>query len=389
MSQDSPSSSRRDFLLGRALGRSIEHQLEKSIEAASPLDSSVYQGNASHPNSGYLEQFAKNAMACEFEFSFNLGQYPQASSVAGEAFQELDRLEAQMTVYRDDSEISRVNLVGHQHPVVISAPLIQLLQRAKNLTRITQGAFDVTSGHLSQLWGFERRAGKVPQASDIQSALQLVGDHQVLIDEAASTVALQQEGVKINLGGIGKGFALDELAQLFADHAIHDFVLHGGQSSLLVRGSAGSNETVNQESADGENVTTIDSGAGWRIGITHPNLPEVRLAEVTLRNCALGTSGTARQGFFHRGKRYGHVIDPRTGWPAGHFLSSTVIADRAETADALATAFFVMSLDEIEAVCASHPEISAIIVHSDQPNSPHVNVTTLNVPDDDWRLVTA
>ena len=119
-------------------------------------------------------------------------------------------------------------------------------------------------------------------------------------------------------------------------NGIRDFAIHGGQSSVLCGGDYLTN--------DG------DSGAGWPIGLSHPVLPEVRLAHFNLRGRALGTSGSGRQGFFHQGKRYGHIIDPRTGWPTDHFLSTTVISPSAALSDALATAFFVMDIEELSLI---------------------------------------
>ena len=164
---------------------------------------------------------------------------------------------------------------------------------AKQIHQDTGGAFDVTSGQLSQLWGFESRKGAVPPEDKIASVLKLVGSDFLVIDEANQKLSIPEPGVKINLGGIGKGYSLDRVAELFAQHSIYDFVIHGGQSSVLARG--GSGEPVADEPAEQR---------CWRVGISHPTAAGVRLAEIQLRNQALGTSGTARQGFFHRGKRY-------------------------------------------------------------------------------------
>ena len=286
------------------------------------------------------------------------------------AFQLIDDLEDQLTIYRDHSEVSQLNQLATQTPQAVEAGLLELLRMAKQIHQDTGGAFDVTSGQLSQLWGFESRKGAVPPEDKIASVLKLVGSDFLVIDEANQKLSIAETGVKINLGGIGKGYSLDRVADLFAQHSIYDFVIHGGQSSVLARG--GSGEPVADEPAEQR---------CWRVGISHPTAASVRLAEIQLRNQALGTSGTARQGFFHRGKRYGHIIDPRSGWPTNHFLSTTVVSPLAAVSDALATAFFVMQPEEVFAFCENRPELKVVLVSEVSRNSTRVKVTTINFDD--------
>jgi len=316
---------------------------------------------------GVWEQYSKRAMACEFEISFNLHQYRQASSATMLAFQLVDDLEDQLTIYRDHSEVSLLNRLATQTPQPIEPGLLSLLRLAKQIHHDTGGAFDITSGQLSQLWGFESRKGTVPAEDKIAAALKFVNSDFLAFDETEQKLSITQEGVKINLGGIGKGYTLDRVAELFEQHSIHDFVIHGGQSSVLARG--GSGEHV---------IDQLPEQRCWHVGISHPTAAGVRLAQVQLRNQALGTSGTARQGFFHRGKRYGHIIDPRTGWPTSHFLSTTVVSDSAAVSDALATAFFVMKPADVFAFCENRPELKAVLVEGVSRSSSRVKVTTLN-----------
>lgn len=413
---------RRDFLLGRSAAMEAERLAKQAVDR-------LAKGIASTDGprqSGYLEQYCKSAMACEFEISFNLHQYPQASPAAMEAFDLIDRLEQQMTVYRDDSEVSLLNSNAVNNTLKVEPGLFRLLSIGQAIAIGTAGAFDMTAGHLSEVWGFERRQGKLPTQEMIEEALQLVGAENLILDASEMKVKLALDGVKINLGGIGKGFALDRVAMRFAELGIRDFILHGGQSSLLAFGSsdveavednevtplgdAVADPTQRNESqmddsrkvaasfddttpgettgiASSSGLMSSEPKKGWGIGVTHPNLPEVRLAELTLCDQALGTSGTARQGFYHRGKRYGHIIDPRTGWPASHFLSTTVLAPTAAEADALATAFFVMTTDEVEAYCDRNRAISAILISGVGKTSSEVNVTTINVEEDRLKIL--
>ena len=150
----------------------------------------------------------------------------------------------------------------------------------------------------TKLWGFDKRQGALADPDSLASALEQIGSQHVqLMDNRR--IQLLREGISIDVGGIGKGYSIDRATELIESHGIGDFLIHGGQSSVTARGHRAVAEQPN----------------GWTIGISHPTVPNVRLAELYLRNQSLGTSGSARQGFFHQGKRYGHVIDPRTGWP--------------------------------------------------------------------------
>ena len=364
---------RRDFLSGRSAVRAIGDAIN-SVSATEP------QANAAagsiERQSAYLEEYSKPAMACEFQLLFNMHQYPQSGSATGEAFELIDALEDQMTVYRDHSEISQLNRLAFQTPVKVEQRLFELLQSAEKIYRETDGAFDVTAGQLSKLWGFEKRSAKIPQPHAIQTTLQTVGSQHISLDEESATVSFAVEGLKINLGGIGKGYAIDRTGSLLRIEGINDFAIHGGQSSVLC---AGNNVTQNRRTSD-------NAKSGWPIGLSHPVLPEIRLATFHLNDQALGTSGSGRQGFFHDGKRYGHIIDPRTGWPADRFLSTTVISPSAALSDALATAFFVMKLEEIEDYCRTNTDVAAVITLGDPAaGRGDVELVWFNLGDDDWQ----
>jgi thiamine biosynthesis lipoprotein len=354
-------SSRREFITGMGAIKAARDQIQVPAQPDS--------WNHSAEVDGLWEQYSKSAMACQFEISFNLHQYRQASSATMLAFQLIDDLEDQLTIYRDHSEVSQIN----QQPAGVwsnvESGLFELLKLAKQLHRDTAGAFDITAGELSRLWGFESRRGKLPSEQEIEEALSNVDSHLLKLNEPNLQASRTKAGVKINLGGIGKGYALDRVARLFEERGIHDFSIHGGQSSVLARGK-GSDQT----------------DAGWLVGLSHPSIAGVRLGMVRLKNQALGTSGTARQGFFHHGKRYGHIIDPRTGWPSSHHLSTTVVSGSAAVSDALATAFFVMETGQIEAYCDDHPEIKTILVQGVGKNSGRVKVIALNFEDSELKI---
>ncbi|MEM9943555.1 MAG: FAD:protein FMN transferase [Planctomycetota bacterium] len=354
--------SRRDFLTGKSLvGDSQNGESNRT---------GIPHQVAQNRSQSYVEQYSRNAMACEFEISLNLHQYRHAGQAVMDAFELLSQLESQMTVYSNDSEVSEINREAFDVPYTVERKLFRLFQRAKKLHQQTGGAFDITSGQLFKLWGFFKRDGKVPQADDIDRIISKIGSEHIILDPVEDTIRITQSGCEINLGAIGKGFALDRMGQIFQERKIDDFVIHGGQSSVLANGSSVPNQNESAKSSE---------NPGWKIGVTHPTLPGKRLGEVSLNNQALGTSGTARQGFYFNGKRYGHIIDPRTGWPTNHFLSTTVVTSIAADADALATAFFVMQLDEIFEYCSQNPDVGAILVAPDSSAKGKIKIHTANL----------
>jgi len=337
-------SSRRAFLAGRSALDAIEDAAD-GRDTIDPPESVARQRGAAGP----LElQVSRRAMACEFAVFFDTNRYQHGTEAAMSALDLIESLEQQMTVYRGDSEISTLNARAAAAPVRVEPRLFRLLERAVQLSEQTGGAFDVTSGPLSKVWGFHRREGRIPTEADLKQTMNHVGSHLLQFDPARRTIGFARQGVEINLGSIGKGYALDRAAEQLKTDEVRDFLIHGGASSIWAGGSASGRSE--------------DEGPGWLVGIRHPARPGKRLVEVLLHERGLATSGSAVQHFHHRGKKYGHIIDPRSGWPAETNLSSTVIAPTAAEADALATAFFVMTLDEIEAFCGEHTEIGAIVV---------------------------
>jgi len=295
----------------------------------------------------YLIQVSRTAMACEFEVFLNGDEYPEGPDAAVAALDQVDRLEDQLSIYREQSELSRLNRTAAKGPVEVEQSLFELLTQAVKLWRRTEGAFDVTSGPLSKVWGFSRRLGRMPSDTDLAAARQAVGSQYLTLDKSARTVKFERPGMEINLGAIGKGYALDCCAVLLEAAGIQNFLLHGGTSSVVARGTRAG--------------LALDR-PGWTVSLRHPLRTERRLAEFRLANRALGTSGSGNQFFFHQGRRLAHVIDPRSGWPAEQVLSATVLAPTAAEADALSTAFFVGGAAVAERYCAEHPEIAAVLV---------------------------
>jgi thiamine biosynthesis lipoprotein len=310
-------------------------------------------------------------MACEFQLLLNAGQHPNATGAALDAMDVIERLEDQLSWFRDTSEVSRINRMAATSPVIVEPRLFQLLFEAISLSEQTGGAFDITAGPLWKLWGFHRREGKPPTRAHIQEALTRTGSRQVQLDTEAGTIQFARDGVEINLGAIGKGYALDRCGAQLLAAGVDNFLVHGGQSSMLARGGRAGVSTGEPK---------------WTVALRHPRKPDQRLAEIHLRDRALGTSGSGNQYFHFGGKRYGHVLDPRSGQPADTLLSATVLAPTAAQADALATAFFVMGMEASIEFCESRPELGALLLSEDQ-QAGSLKLVTVGIEPGDWQRI--
>ncbi len=355
-----PSPTRRDFLKGHAGA------------APPPADDTAAQPPADvaeHAAAPYLIQLKRRAMACDFELFLNAGQYPHATEVAFEAFDLIEALEAQLTVYRETSEVMQLNRLAASGPQTVEPRLFDLLVQSLRLHHDTAGAFDITSGPLSKVWGFYRRQGSIPEPHALEEAMQRVGSTHLKLDREARTVRFDLPGMELNLGSIGKGYALDRSDELMSAAGIADFLWHGGQSSVLARGRC---------------ATQPPGEQGWIVGIRHPMGRDRRLAEIRLHSRALATSGASVQYFRHKGRRYGHILDPRTGWPAEGVLSATALAPTAAEADALATAFYVMGVEATLEYCRTHEQIGAVLLYP-ATNGSNIETVTAGLDASDCR----
>lgn len=356
--------SRRDFLFGRSAARALADRLQVPFAGRAPAGTPGFQ------TPSYTLRISRWAMACTFEVCLNAGQYAQGTQTALRALELVESLERQMSVFLADSELAQINRMADKQPVPVELRLFKLLQMALQLNSETAGAYDITTGPLWEVWGFARRKGAVPSQEELHQALQRVGSRFVELDADAQTVRFLRPGVQLNLGSIGKGYALDRCAELLAEAGIDDFLLHAGHSSVLARGAqhqpppgAGQGESrATRHCTVAHEPVTKAASAGWTVGLRHPLRPDRRVAALRLQDRALGTSGGAFQSFCHQGRRLSHVIDPRTGRPAEGVLSATVLAPSAALADALATAFFVMGPEAAGVYCQDHPEIAAVLI---------------------------
>lgn len=311
-------------------------------------------------------------MACQWDILLNHGQYPTGPEHALRALESIEDWEERLSVFRPSSELSQINHQAADQPVAVSDAMWTVLELARDLWEWTGGAFDITSAPLSQCWGFLKREGRMPDEQEIAAALKNVGMDQVELNAEHQTVQFLNPQITLNLGGIGKGWALDQIAQQLREQNVDDFLFHAGQSSVVAAGNrvtaemvaAARNRSQPEPSAEASepHSSEAEPGIGWDVGVSHPLFPDQQLGVIHLHDQALGTSGSARQFVHYRGQRLSHILDPRTGRPAQGVLSATVLAPTAAQADALGTACFVLGPDACQELVQQIPDLQILMV---------------------------
>lgn len=259
-----------------------------------------------------------DAMATRFEVALCGGDPARLRAAAEAALAEVKRLDTKLSRFRLDSEISRINRLAASEPVKVEPWLFDLLADAIRISGQTEGAFDITVTPLMALWGFPDGKHRVPGALEVQSLLELVGFRHVILDADMLSVRFDREGVCIDLGGIGKGYAVDRAVEVLIESGVSSALVNGGASSVRAIGVPA-----------GEHA--------WRVGVRHPS-GEDPVEIIDLQDSALAVSAVHGRSFSKGGLDYGHVIDPRTGRPVEHTLLAAVTGPSAMTCDALSTA---------------------------------------------------
>ncbi len=327
-------SSRRDFLTGRAVHKEIRRVGDEIADALVDAE----PGRVA-PVASQTVRLETKAMGCPWCVIMNPGP-PRQVMVASDAFDCVRDAEQLLTIYRDDSDVAQLNREASSGWQEVSEELESFLKTCREIYDSTSGAFDPATGRLIQLWKSTRLNNRIPEQTEVDEALANSGMQYVVQSE---------EGVKferdllLDFASIGKGYGIDKAATHIKTEEIENFLVHGGQSSLFASGTH----------------RDLD---GWPIGLKNPLFTDKRYATILLKNSGMSTSGSNIQFFRFEGKRYGHLLDPRTGWPANGLLSVTVIAPTATEADALSTAFYAMGLDKAVQYCDDHPQVGAILV---------------------------
>jgi thiamine biosynthesis lipoprotein len=280
-------------------------------------------------------------MACRFEVTLDESDARHVEA-ARQALDEADAIEAALTWFRDTSELSRVNREAAAGPVAVGPLLFELLRLCRELHALTGGAFDPASTALSRAWGFLERSPRVPAAEALAAARALSGMDKVELDEAARSVRFTAPGVEVSFGAVGKGWALDRIAASLQERGVARALVSAGGSSQRAWGPD-----------------------EWELALEPARRP---LGRLFLRDGALATSAAGEQHFEADGRRYGHVLDPRSGWPAEGVRAASVVASEAAVADAVSTAILVAGPALAESVCASRPGTLALLTLEERPD---------------------
>lgn len=288
-------------------------------------------------------------MATRFEIVLH-GRNPVALRAAGEeALNEIERIEALLSLYRGTSEIAHVNARAAHEPVRISPEVFRLLEQASQLSAETEGAFDVTIAPLVRCWGFMGGTGRLPTPEAIAEARTKVGMRFLQLDPMAYTVRFARAGMMLDLGALGKGYAIEQAAAILREDGVTSAILHGGTSTVHAIGRPPDSEA-------------------WNVGIEKPPVdfaniaPTPLLAVVPLKDEAMSVSAVWGRSFQSGDKTFGHVLDPRSGQPAESALLSVVVVASATETDALSTALLTLGSDFLPRIKNLRPNSRAMIV---------------------------
>ena len=299
----------------------------------------------STPDSRLLTR-THQTMGAELRVTVWTADEGSASDAFAAIFAEFDRLDALLSVWKPGSDVLRLNAAAGQDPVPVSAETIAILQTAHRVSTWTGGKFDVTFGALSDVWKFDHdQDNRIPTEDEISARLPLVDYRRVAIDVASGTARIEQPAMRVHLGGIGKGYAVDRAVAMMKAYGIHNFMLHFG-GDLYVAGQPGQGP--------------------WRLGIQDPRgAPGESFATLELRDATFSTSGDYERFFMDEGLRYHHILDTDTGQQARGCRSVTIVAKSAMLADALSTGVLIMGPHAGMELVERLPDVDAVIVSAD------------------------
>ena len=264
-------------------------------------------------------------MGSRFDITVVADNEAQGEAYIDWAVGEITRIEKLISSWDPNSQTSAINANAGKKPVKVDRELIELIQRAIAISKLTDGAFDISYASMDKIWKFDGSMTAMPDAQTITNSVEKVGFQNIVIDSEASTVFLKKEGMKIGFGAIGKGYAADKAKQL---------LIEKGVSAGIINASGDMNTWGKQT-----------NGNPWKVAITNPLDKNKVFALLPIVNSAVVTSGDYEKYVTFNGTRYAHIIDPRTGYPATGIISATVFAPKAELADALATSVFVIGIE--------------------------------------------
>jgi thiamine biosynthesis lipoprotein len=281
-------------------------------------------------------------MGSAFDLTVVAENKEKASNYIEQAKNEIVRIEKLISSWDKNSETAKINSNSGIEAVKVSKELFDLIDRSQRISKITSGAFDITFAAIDRIWDFDGGESQMPSFEVIQNSISKIGFRKLELNKKESTVFLPEKGMKIGFGGIGKGYAADRAKELLINKGVN-----GG----IINASGDMNTWGNQP-----------DGSPWTVGIVNPMNKEKVFSWFSLEHDAVVTSGNYEKFTLIDGERFSHIIDPRTGIPSKGILSSTIFANKAELADALATATFVMGVESGMFLIDQLPNIEAILI---------------------------
>jgi len=285
-------------------------------------------------------------MACVYAIEVYGPDKDALPRITDDAFDEVDRIDRLMSHYKPESPLSRINREAAKHPVAVEAELFDFLVTSMRYHDESGGAFDITVGPLMKAWGFFRGEGRMPSDEELASARRHVGAGHVRLNPTEKTVAFDEEGVELDLGGIAKGYAVDRVVALLRQRGIAAALVSSGGSTVYGLGAPPDRK-------------------GWDVAIEDPLDRRNTARTVTLNDRALSIAGTSEKYFDVGGVRYSHIMDPRTGRPVQGVLSVAVLAPTGTAGDALDDALFVMGVERGSAYIRRYADTEATFVLTD------------------------
>ncbi|MEN6424756.1 MAG: FAD:protein FMN transferase [Phycisphaerales bacterium] len=281
-----------------------------------------------------VHRFSHQAMATTFEVMVQYEDRTYAQQAAEAAFSEVDRIEGALSRYLETSDVTQINHLPAGTPAHVTLDTLECLRISAEVHSQTGGAFDITVGFLVDCWRDEEKKPRTPSAEEMQFALDHTGTDLILLDEPTCAVALLASPMRIDLGGVGKGYAVDRMAEMLREWSVDRALIHGGFSSVLALDAPRGME-------------------GWPVTLSHPKDRSRTLVRLQVARVSVSGSGV---------EKGPHIIDPRTGQPAESKLATWSIASDAARADAISTAFMVMTAEEVTDFCRGHPGVRGLLI---------------------------
>ena len=281
-------------------------------------------------------------MSGRFDISIVAKDSLTAEQNINEVIAEITRIENLISDWKPDSQVSQVNQNAGIKPIKVDREVFELTQRALKLSEITNGDFDISFAAMDRIWKFDGSMTEMPSAEAIKKSVVKVGYKNIILDSVESTIFLKLKGMKIGFGALGEGYATDKCRKMMIAKGIQSGIING--------------------SGDMSTWGKQPNGQPWKIGITNPFKPEKNLAVVPLNQGAVTTSGSYEKFVVFNGKRYSHIINPATGYPATGLCSVTVFGPNAETANGLSTSIMVLGQNEGLLLLQKFPDYSCVMI---------------------------